>query len=302
MGARAFPQKFFLTQREAGSVKRNCYHVFAIAALKRGIESAVLTIRRLKFHLLFKNAPGPEEFCNSKLIDVYPNRRPSGRPNRSLVIIRCGDRHSLVDDGAARTFDIALNAYAKPDPDTLNACNYLYVGGVNKYKAAVQFLTEDLVEKYQGFMFLDDDLEVTYSSLNAFLDYCYTNELALAQPSLSPDSFTSHTELLNRSACGHRVVNLVEVMCPFFSRESLRSVIQTFRLSYSTWGLDVIWPKLLQVGPVVVDQFQIKHLKPMQNGGAFYTYMKSIGISPKRELARLCGMPLERARVVGQRD
>jgi hypothetical protein len=127
-------------------------------------------------------------------------------------------------------------------------------------------------------MFLDDDLEITHSRLNGFLDYCYTNELALAQPSLSRDSFTSHSGLLNQFACGHRIIDMVEVMCPFFSRESLRSVIQTFRLSYSTWGLDVIWPKLLRVDPSVVDEFQIKHLKPMQKGGAFYAYMNSIGI------------------------
>jgi hypothetical protein len=245
------------------------------------------------FHLLFKRTPEPGQFCNSKWIRVYPNQKAAGIRRRNLVIIRCGARHSLIDDGVNRNFDIALNLYAKPSSAVLGCFEYLYAGGINKFMAAEQFLTDDLLENYEGFMFLDDDLEITYSGLNGFLEYCGAHDLGLAQPSLSRDSYTSHAHLVNKADCGQRVVNMVEVMCPFFAQDTLRTAIRTFSLSYSTWGLDAIWPRMLRRNPVVVDEFAIRHLKPMDRGSAFYNYMKRIGVSPKRELVTLRGMSSE---------
>jgi hypothetical protein len=81
---------------------------------------------------------------------------------------------------------------------------------------------------------------------------------------------------------------MVEVMCPYFSSDALRVALNTFDLSYSTWGLDFIWPRLLKVEPVVVDEFAIKHTRPAaRSDGAFYAYLRRIGISPGREQERL---------------
>jgi hypothetical protein len=119
------------------------------------------------------------------------------------------------------------------------------------------------------------------------LDYCRGHGFQLAQPSLTVDSYCSHAHLLNASSSGWRSVPMVDVMCPFFSNEALRMALGTFELSYSTWGLDDIWPKL-KLEPVVVDEFTIKHTRPMNVvDGAFYRYMKSIGVSPQRELSKL---------------
>jgi hypothetical protein len=76
-------------------------------------------------------------------------------------------------------------------------------------------------------------------------------------------------------------------MCPFFSAEALRAAVFTFDLSYSTWGLDYLWPKLPGLDPVVVDAFNIKHVRPMESHGPFYEYMKKIGISPRDEATKL---------------
>jgi len=257
------------------------------------IEAVILRYNRLRFHLFFKKRPGAGEYCNSKFINVIrqPLEDSASRPN--LVIIRCGTRHRLIDDGSGRNFDIALNLYAKADPPYVDDCEYLYSGGINKYKAALQFISEELMCKYEGFMLLDDDLEMTYSQLSRFLAYCSDHGFGLAQPSLTPDSSYSHGHLVNTSQRGWRPVHMVEVMCPYFSSAALRTVISTFGLNESTWGLDFIWPRLLDASPAVVDEFTIRHTKPSGVGG-FYRYMWAIGVSPQRELNRLKQTPVEK--------
>lgn len=251
-----------------------------------------LFLNKVKFHLFFKRHPRTDEYCNSKVISVL-GRRSVRNPGRDyLVFIRCDTRSNLIDDGSTRNFDIALNLYANQSKTVLAPHDYLIVGGVNKYKAAYQFIDPDLLARYTGFIFLDDDLEMTYSDLSGFLRYCEDHKLQMAQPSLTRDSYYSHEHLLNASNKGWRLVDMIEVMCPYFSREALKTVIRTFDLSYSTWGLDYIWPKVLNIKPAVVDEFVIKHTRPVDAKGAFYKYMKTIGVSPAQEAAKLRNTPL----------
>lgn len=256
--------------------------------------SIVLLARRIRFHLLFKNLPADGEFCNSKRIAL--RHMPPAKESASdfLVFIRSGGTYALVCDSEDRNFDIALNLYAGDPSDTSCGYDYLIAGGLNKYKAAFQFLNPELLEKYGGFMFLDDDLEITGSQLSGFLQYCSDNQLSLAQPSLSPDSWYSHDHTVNASSSGWRTASLVEVMCPWFSAEALKAVLPTFDLSYSTWGLDYLWPRLLAHPPLVVDAFTIRHTRPVSANSAFYRYMSRIGISPDRELEKLKNLPLDR--------
>lgn len=255
----------------------------------RGLaKSGLLIANRLRFQLFFKNQPGDGEYCNSKRIRCFKRPADDGPSRPYLVIIRCGTSHCLVDDRSERNFDIAVNPYARPDERVLASCEYAYTGGANKFKAARQFIDDALLATYRGFMFLDDDLETTYSELTRFLDYCAARSFALAQPSLTPDSHYSHSYLRNASRSGWRSVALVEVMCPYFSSDALRVALNTFDLSYSTWGLDLVWPRVLNVEPVVVDEFAIKHTRPAaRSDGAFYAYLRRIGISPEREQERL---------------
>jgi len=156
---------------------------------------------------------------------------------------------------------------------------------------ARQFIGSAILNRFRGFIFLDDDLEITYSQLSQFLEYCDAQGFGLAQPSLALDSFYNHGHLRNASQFGWRSVSLVEVMCPYFSSNALRSVLETFDLSYSTWGLDHIWPTLLKLETVVVDAFTIKHTKaPGGPDSPFYTYLRSIGVSPQKERAKLRNM------------
>jgi hypothetical protein len=257
-----------------------------MSGLRSLARRTILSLNRIKFHLFFKKLPDAGGHSNSKLVSVTKRPAP-GSPQRTfLVFIRSGGTCRLVNDGE-RNFDIVLNLYAGECDVSLGNHEYLVSGGINKYKAAHQFIDEALLGSYLGFMFLDDDLEITYSELSAFLDFCRQNDLQLAQPSQPSDSHCSHEPLRRKPGVRSRPVEIVEVMCPYFSAKALRAAIFTFDLSYSTWGLDYLWPTLPGLRPIVVDAFQIRHVRPMESNGAFYTYMRSIGISPDDEERKL---------------
>jgi hypothetical protein len=251
----------------------------------------ILWLNRIRFHLFFKTRPEPGTHSNSKRVAVQKRPVPGSRARTFLVFIRSGGGCGLVADGA-RNFDIALNLYAGPRDGPLPSHEYLVSGGINKYKAAYQFIDEELLRTYRGFMFLDDDLEITYSQLSAFFDFCRLNDLQLAQPSQTPDSHCSHEVLRQVPGVRSRRTDFVEVMCPYFSADALRTALFTFDLSYSTWGLDYLWPKLPGLRAVVVDAFSIRHVRPMDLGGPFYEYMRKIGVSPAEEAAKLRRMAL----------
>jgi hypothetical protein len=256
---------------------------------------------RLRFHLFFKNRPADGEYCNSKRVRATKEPSDGHRHRPYLVVIRCGADHCLRDDGGQRDFDIALSLYARPSAGSLNACEYAYAGGLNKFQAARQFIDDAQLKRYRGFVFLDDDLEMSYSQLNQFVDYCWTHGFGLAQPSLTLDSAYSHRHLLNASPSGWRSVAMVEVMCPYFSEATLEVALNTFDLSYSTWGLDLIWPRLLNVSPVVVDEFTIRHTRHVgRSEGEFYAYLRRIGISPEREAHTLEKMSNQKLRTLSR--
>ena len=262
-----------------------------IGRCRAATEGVVLAFNRVRFRLFFKRQLDAGRYGNTKIIrlDKAPAPLSVTRPN--LVIVRCGNGHRLIDDEKGRNFDLALNFYRTPSSASATGCEYAYAGGINKFQAARQFVTDALLNQYHGFMLLDDDLEISYTELSRFLEYCSRHQLGLAQPSLTPDSCCSHQHLLNAGAGGWRAVEMVEVMCPYFSRNVMRVVLPTFALSDSTWGLDWLWPRLMDVPPIVVDDFMIRHTQPVGEG-AFYQYLRSIGVSPQRELNRLRHAPL----------
>jgi len=262
---------------------------------RKVIQRICLLANKLRFHIFFKKRPRPGEYCNSKFIRVDTRAVQPAETRPYLAIVRCGRSHCLIDDCSERNFDIALNCYAEPEGVRSGDYEYLYVGGINKYKAAVQFISKAHLRRYRGFIFLDDDIEITNSRLSQFLAYCSTHGFGLAQPSLTHDSHFSHEHLLNASSRGWRFVPMVEVMCPYFSSSALGKAIHTFDLSYSTWGLDFVWPKLFEFRPVVVDEFSVRHVRGTAES-AFYEYMRQIGVSPQRDLAQLKNISIGKVR------
>ena len=79
-------------------------------------------------------------------------------------------------------------------------------------------------------------------------------------------------------------VLVVEIMCPMLSTQALGRVFPTFDTDKCQcgWGLDSVWPSMLEPGSVgVADEVEVEHTRPPNAYnplGALYS-----GIDPRRE-------------------
>ena len=88
----------------------------------------------------------------------------------------------------------------------------------------------------------------------------------------------------------YRLTNFVEVMAPFFSKDFLLTVVESFDMSISTYGLDVFWGSQLEEhqSAAIVDRFVMSHLKRRDlGGGAYYAYLQSMGIDCFAEMKQV---------------
>lgn len=201
-------------------------------------------------------------------------------PGRECPLARLG--------AAARDFDIAARFYGPPGRNDALAreADYVMTGGLSKFHAAALFLAEcDLVDRYQGYMFLDGDLEFEAGDLNQFLSLVHAAELDLAQPSLTRDSYCYWEVAYHQPGFLFRQTSFIEVMAPYISKRALPRVIETFSRSISTYGLDLVWPSLIDSEAIgIVDAFQIRHRDKVDHvSGKFYKYLKSIGVDLDEE-------------------
>jgi hypothetical protein len=232
-------------------------------------------------------------FGNSQQIEVQRVPRSN---RRHLILIRAGSktRPSLFNQELPdeRDYDVGLNYYSPPHPDDkFAACaEIVFSGGLSKMHGAKQFLeaTESHL-KYDGVFFLDDDIEILFDP-DVFFNFCHEHSLDLAQPALTADCVEAIGLTRQHPGLKLRTTNWVEVMAPFFRRDFLREMLHSFDLSISGWGLDLYWGQHLghRWTAGIVDDLLMRHTNPSDHdGGAFYNYLKSIGIDPRQEMANI---------------
>jgi hypothetical protein len=229
-------------------------------------------------------------WCNHQRIQIVKQSKKK-ELRKFLVFIRSnGDKRAFLDDqiDSDRNYDLAFSYFAKPlaSDIALKKAEYICTGGLSKFHAAKLFIEElDLLNKYEGIWFVDDDISFPQASIDRYLEYSFQNGFDLCQPSLAPQSFYSHDITLNHPSFIYRITNFVEVMFPYFSARALKLVLHTFDQSISSWGLDFLWPKILKDAKIgILDLFIAVHTKPIKMEGAFYTHLKSIGIDPVVEM------------------
>ena len=215
---------------------------------------------------------------------------PSHR--RNLVIVRAGDG-SLHPDwlagSDARNWDLVVSYFGN-DPERYRIDDVVRIDSKGPKWIPLQALIMDhpeYLERYDYIWLPDDDLQMSKQDMNRFFDICRDHGLELAQPSLTTDSPMNHPLLINNSASKLRFTNFVEVMAPCFSAAFLRRALPTFSGTQSGWGIDWLWPRLVEnpdTGIAVVDDVVIRHTRPL--GGPNYDAMRAKGQSPLDELLR----------------
>jgi hypothetical protein len=94
-------------------------------------------------------------------------------------------------------------------------------------------------------------------------------------------------------------------MAPFLARDFLVEMLHSFDLTISGWGIDLYWGHHLgqRWTAGIVDEFLMRHTSPSDHDrGAFYQYLKSIGVDPyadMRSVFKLIGTDTYEARPLG---
>jgi len=191
-----------------------------------------------------------------------------------------------------RTFDLAVRYYQQPnerDPLFVSA-DYVLSGGLSKFHSAQQFLLKlDLLDRYDGFLFLDGDVKFGAGDIDRLLAFATAMDFDLAQAATTHNSYISWDVTRASTSFMCRETSFVEVMAPYLSRHALKTVLHTFEQSISSYGLDFAWPKILKTPKIgIVDCIRMHHSMPVDpTNGPFYAYLRSINVEPYAELEKI---------------
>ncbi|MCM2291806.1 hypothetical protein NAC44_05630 [Allorhizobium sp. BGMRC 0089] len=219
----------------------------------------------------------------------------AGRGN-NLVIVRAG-KNSLHESWIApsdtdRDFDLVVSYF---DEDAYNAHQeqdrveaFFKVGGKwDGLYATLEWLGSRL-DDYAYVWLPDDDIATDAKTINRLFALMRTHDMAVAQPSLTPDSYFTHFLFINCPRLQLRYTNYVEIMVPCLRLDLLKMVMPHFRETMSGFGLDYIWCRLPQSGidrSGIFDSISVRHTRPV--GKVLMSRISANGKSAKDEEAAL---------------
>ncbi len=191
--------------------------------------------------------------------------------SKSIVFYTTGSNKNFLEilSTKDRQYDLFIINYEPERISYKGACyEYLIEEQGYKfptiYKAIKNF---NLIGKYDYFWFCDYDILTTVSDVNNFISISKKFNINIAHPSLSIDSYYTYNFFLNDPKCSLRYVKWAEIMCPLFSRNALIKCIDTFDFTYSGWGLDLLWAKILNYKRIaIVDNIKVKHVNKVSSG------------------------------------
>ena len=233
---------------------------------------------------------------NDRKLDLIDRSRRSETARRRFLVFLVPHPEMpspfLASTPHQRSFDLAVRFYANPgcNEALMREADYVMTGGLSKFHAAAQFLSmTGLDAAYDGYLFLDGDVEFEADDMNRFLNLVRAAGLDLAQPSMTRDSYSYWNMTYHQPAFVFRETSFVEVMAPYLSRAALSRTLATFERSISSYGLDHVWSSLLGSKAIgVVDAIQVRHRERVDHvSGKFYQYLKSIGVDLDDEELRV---------------
>jgi hypothetical protein len=189
---------------------------------------------------------------------------------RNLVVVRAGSEslhQGWLEPAEERDFALAVSYYGKePGRWTETADRWVEAKGP-KWGPLADFVDDEWewVSQFDYVAFPDDDLSATASDWRGLFKAMRDLDLDLAQPSLDYRSFWTHQITARRPAYRARMTNFVEVMTPAFSRWAVERCLPTFRMSASGFGLDIVWPAILQKAGRrlgIIDEISFGHTRP----------------------------------------
>lgn len=226
------------------------------------------------------------ESIRSALIGI-----PSGE-RRRLLWIQSGNAFrpaQWFQKDAPRSWDLLCNWYTLDGVDIRFGEMHMRQSGT-KVTGIHHALTRhpDLLSTYEQVLFIDDDLGFEHREIDVIFEVASENSLDMFQASVAPGSQCVWPDLFMREGQPFRETSAVEIMMPGFSRRGLELCAPLFGRSVSGFGLDFACSEKIRAEGWkcgVVDAVSAEHLEVIdEKGGAYYEFMRALGINQKLEL------------------
>ncbi len=186
---------------------------------------------------------------------------------RNLVIVQATEisqHESWLTGPGDRNWDLIVS-YTGPNAKRFRTPHAVRMDFEGRKWPLVQHVVRtlgDRLEQYDHIWIPDDDLQADTASINAMFDICAEYSLALAQPSLTADSYVDHE--ISRAVPDHvlRYTNYIGGMAPCFGREFLNRCVPDFGATVSELGLAALWPTMLGERDIaVIDHASVRNVR-----------------------------------------
>ena len=216
------------------------------------------------------------------------------RKRKNLVVVRAGDSSlhpQWLSGDTPRNFDLFVSYFGDQPGRFQDTAEYYESAPGLKYPALARLMEQKrgLFLDYGACWLPDDDLSASLDTVCRMFDLFHAYHLWLAQPALSPGSHFSYPEVRQNPAMTLRFTGFVEIMCPIVHQCALDRLGPSFSLAVSGWGLDFLWPHLLNHPRdriAILDETPVLHSRPIR-GGSFYKACKNLGINPHDEMKKI---------------
>ena len=218
---------------------------------------------------------------------------PEFKGRRDTLVIVCAGDTSLHDEerwfSPAREFHLCVVYYG--NDDTVAArfereSDFFHRQAGPKWQLIRAVLHKGFWERYEYIWMPDDDLALgTVGRINEFFSIARKYRLNLCQPALE-DLNVEHRLLVRRPGLVLRFTNFVEIMAPLLHKDALHHLMPTLDTDEikSAWGLDFVWPFLLNFKAVaVVDQTPMTHTRPVTAFNPDSNFYRKFNIDPMLE-------------------
>ncbi|MDN4620955.1 hypothetical protein QCD85_22755 [Paenibacillus sp. PsM32] len=211
------------------------------------------------------------------------------KKRKYLIICRAGDnslhREWVKDEN--RNFDLLIEYYGDQEGLYSQESEYYSANKGIKWSSLYELINDnrEILLDYEAIWIPDDDISTTTKNINGLFEKFSQNDLWLAQPALTENSYFSHVITVENKLMDLRFTNFVEVMVPIFSSRSLEKCLLTFKDNPLGWGLDFVWPALLNYPKnkiAIIDSYPVTHTRPAGTGEIYNNIIENPHMSLQR--------------------
>jgi len=170
--------------------------------------------------------------------------------NRNMVFTSAGDNTNFVKwwctDKENQEYDIYVFYYGNNEENFKlyeSHVNHIEKSTGSKFQNFYMFWRKynDIIDKYDRFFILDDDIEIRSKDINEMFELSKEYNLEICGPSFSKDSHISHGVTKHKPNLVLSYTNFVEVNVPLFTRSALDNLMKWYDPILIGWGIDILY-------------------------------------------------------------